>query len=59
MVGKDDKTLPTETDATITLLQLQRFINRVAGHIRRRLPGVELHWLAGMLCRAQVLAIVG
>ena len=42
MVAKDDKNVPTETDATISLFELQRFINRVAGTIRRRLPGALL-----------------
>lgn len=36
MVRKEDKVLSSETDATISLLDLQRWINRVAGVTRRR-----------------------
>eukprot|EP00966_Prymnesium_polylepis_P102316 2370302-Prymnesium_polylepis.2 len=35
-------TVATETDATMTLEQLQAFVNRLAGTIRRRLPRVLL-----------------
>jgi len=38
MVNKEDKIMPTETDATMSLHDLQRFINRLAGTIRRQLP---------------------
>ena len=30
------------TDVTLSLVELQRFVNRVGGYIRRRLPGVLL-----------------
>ena len=42
MVGKDDKNFATETDATLSLEQLQRFVNRLAGTVRRQLPEVLL-----------------
>jgi len=38
-VRKDDKVFWDETDETITLHDLQRWVNRVAGRLRKRLPG--------------------
>ena len=40
MVRKEDTVLTRTSDATIPLVALQAFINRVAGHIRRVTPGV-------------------
>jgi hypothetical protein len=42
MVRKAEKALSSETDATIGLSDLQRWVNRVAGAIHRSLPGALL-----------------
>jgi len=42
MVRKEDSVLTRPTDGTIQLVQLQRWVNRVTGHIRRALPGALL-----------------
>lgn len=42
MVRKEDSVLTRTSDVTISLTELQRFINLVAGRIRRRMPGALL-----------------
>ena len=42
LVRQEDNWLTYLADRTMSLTQLQRFVNRVAGHIARRRPGVLL-----------------
>ena len=42
MVPHESTPLSTNSDVTVPLVALQRFINRVAGELRRALPGVLL-----------------
>lgn len=42
MVRKDDKVFFDETDATLTLRELQRWVNRIAGRLHAKLPGTLL-----------------
>ena len=42
MVAKEDSVLTRTSDVTIPLVALQSFVNRVAGHVRRAMPGALL-----------------